>query len=299
MNALECAERIARTSLISSNLKYCLMDKNKLPYQITGLPARSNDSSTFVDFEQIITCPKLESYQSLAVSVQASKICAVDIDHCLEKENDFSTMSDIAKDILNMFKDFGYVESSFSGLGIRILFRQPCVSDYKKNYYLKNSKINVEYYQFDQPGRYVSLTGNCYIDNNIDCDEDHSDVIVAFLEKYMKRPFQIDLNNNVTYKDERTVDDLMKKVKYLYLTNSSFQSLWFDHAPGHGSNESERDYRLVAELYENVTKDPNKILDIFKRSKFYLSKDNEHTYKFNRDNNKYFWYLYNVINSSK
>ena len=299
MNALDCIERIATTSLANANLKFCLIDENKLPFQITGLPARSNDDSTFVDFEKLLECPKLEKYHAVGISVQASKICAVDIDHCLTVKDDFSTMSDTAKDIVEMFKDFGYIESSFSGLGVRILFRQPCIPDYKKNYYLKNSKISVEYYQYDQPGRYVSLTGNVYIDHDVNFKEDHTNVIVEFLDKYMKRPFQLDLENATTYVDERPIEKLMNNVKYRYLTDSSFQDLWFDRAPGHGSNESERDYRLVAELYEHVTKDPHKILELFKKSKFYLSKDSEHVYKFNRDNNKYFWYLYNIINASK
>ena len=299
MNALDCIERIANTSLAKANLQFCLIDENKLPYQITGLPARSNDDSTFVDFDKLLTCSKIDKYRAVGISVQASKICAVDIDHCLSVENDFSTMSDVAKDIVDMFKDFGYIEASFSGLGIRILFRQPCIPDYKTLYYLKNSKIHVEYYQYDQPGRYVSLTGNTFIDNDVNVKDDHTDVIVKFLDKYMKRPFQLNLTTSTNVVDDRPIEKMMSLVKYCYMTNSSFQSLWFDKAPGHGSNESERDYRLVAELYENVTKDPNKILELFKKSKFYLSKDREHQYKFNRENNKYFWYLFNIINASK
>lgn len=295
MNAFGCICKIVETKLVESDLRYCLIDSRKLPYQISGLPARSNDDSTFVDFDTLLTCDKLNEYEGVGISVQASKICAVDIDHCLSVKDDFSSMSDLAKEIVDMFKDFAYIESSFSGFGIRILMKQRCVPDYKTNYYLKNSKIKVEYYQFDQPGRYVSVTGNCYVNNSLDA-EDKQDVIVRFLEKYMKRQYQFHVNVVNSQKDERSIDELMKKVKHLYRTDSSFQDLWFEKAPGHGSNESERDYRLVAEIYENVTKDEDKILQIFKQSKFYKSKDSEHIYKFTRDDHKYFKYLYSVIN---
>lgn len=294
MNALECIERISNTSLASSDLQYCFLDEHKLPFQANGLPARSNDSSTFVSLDKLILSDKLSRFTAVAVSIQASKICAVDIDHCLKKQNDFTTISDIGKDILNIFNGFGYVESSFSGFGVRILFMQPCIADYKTKYYLKNKNISVEYYQWDQPGRYVSVTGNKYRDQGINGNE-HIDVITAFLDKYMKRAHELKTSEDPLVKDSRSIDVMMKKVKAMYLTNFDFQELWFNRAPGHGSNESERDYHLVAELYEHVSKDPEKIMQIFKESPFYKSKDSEHIYKFNRSDNKYFWYLFNII----
>lgn len=298
MSALDCIERITETSLVSSGLKFCLINDQKLPFQTNGMPARSNDSSTFVDLEDLLLCKNLEDYSGIGISVQASEICAIDIDHCLFAKNDFSTMSDLAKDIVNMFKDFAYVEASFSGFGIRILTRQQCIPDYKRLYYLKNSKLHVEYYQYDQAGRYVSLTGNCLIDNNID-DYKHFDVVQEFLSKYMKRAHELIETQSLTEVDDRPIEQLMNIVKAKYRKDNFFQDLWFDKAPGHGSNESERDYKLVATLYEDVTHDPLKILELFKMSTFYKTKDREHIYKFTRDNHKYFWYLYNHFHCSK
>ena len=91
----------------------------------------------------------------------------------------------------------------------------------------------------------------------------------------------------------------MKIVKQKYMTNVTFQNLWFDKAPGHGSNESERDYQLVATLFEDVTRDPDKILELFMRSNFYKTKDRSHVFKFTRDNYRYFWYLFRTISSMK
>lgn len=297
MGALECIERIAATSLIDADLQYCLVDANKLPFQINGKPARTNDASTFVTLDELLSCASLDKYEAVGISVQASKLCAVDIDHCLTVPNDFSTMSDLARDVVEMFKDFAYVEASFSGLGIRILTRQNCVPNYKSQFYLKNSKIHLEYYQYDQLGRYVTLTGNCLYDNPID-DFKHDKVILDFLNAYMKRPVvQHVAHARVT--ESRPFDELMRRVRSLYRRDFSFQSLWFDKAPGHGSNESERDYQLIAELYDNVTKDPEMIIKIFKESPFYKSKDREHVYKFNRNENRYFWYYFEWISGSR
>lgn len=298
MSALDCIDRVSETSLVSAGLKFCLIDNQKLPFQINGQPARSNDSSTFVDLQDLLLCDHIEKYDGIGISVQASEICAVDIDHCLSEKNDFSTMSDLAKEIVDMFKDFAYVEASFSGFGIRILTRQQCVPDYKRFYYLKNSKIHLEFYQYDQAGRYVSLTGNCLYDNDID-DFKHYDVIKEFLDKYMKRQHEFIERPLSAEHDNRSLDELMKIVKGKYHRDNAFQNLWFDPAPGHGSNESERDYKLVATLYEDVTTDPDRILEVFMQSTFYKTKDKFHIYKFTRDNYKYFWYLFNSIRCSK
>lgn len=296
MSALECIERIAETSLIEQDLKYCLLDESKLPFQINGIPARSNDASTFVEFAKLLDCNNLSDYKGVAVSVQASKLCAIDIDHCLEKQGDFSTISKLGSDIVEKFKDYAYVEISFSGFGIRILFFQKCIPDYKTHYYIKNSEIGVEYYQYDQLGRYVSVTGNKVYDNGL-VHDDISKIIIDFLNYYMKRKHDLVIGESKSEVDERSVDELMKIVKHRYLTDMQFQDLWFTKAPGFGHDESERDYHMVAELYQNITKDPNKVLALFEASYFFKTKDHAHLYKFTKDNHKYFWYLYGIISS--
>lgn len=294
MSAADCIERIINTKLAGSNMKYCLMTADKLPKMIDGSVAFPNNDSCFVPLETLAECRNLNDYASVAVSVVASKISAIDIDHCLAVQYDFNSASDLAKEIVNMFKDWAYIESSFSGYGLRILFRQPTMQDYKSNYYIKNSKLGIEFYQHDLPARYVSVTGNVIFDNSIDCEDNHIDIIQSFADKYMKRdkPLIANASSDV---DDTSIDDLMKKVRKMYRNDFMFQELWFKPAPGSNADESERDYKLVAMLYENVTKDKDKIMQIFMQSKFFKTKDTKHLNKWKNQNHRYFNYIYENV----
>ena len=82
-------------------------------------------------------------------------------------------------------------------------------------------------------------------------------------------------------------------------TNKSFQDNWFDKAPGSGSNESERDFFLLKFIFENISNDKNKSKELFEQSPFFKSKDRKHKYKWERSDNRYFNYLYNVISGGE
>ena len=79
----------------------------------------------------------------------------------------------------------------------------------------------------------------------------------------------------------------------------TFQNLWFTNAPGSGKDESERDYHLVAYLFENVTQDHDMIKQIFEQSNFFKTKDYKHVYKWTNQNGRYFEYLYNTIRRTR
>ena len=87
----------------------------------------------------------------------------------------------------------------------------------------------------------------------------------------------------------------MKVVRYKYLKDYNFQDLWFTKAPGSGKDESERDYHLVAYLYENITQDKNLLKQIFESSEFFKTKDWKHVNKWKNQNGRYFNYLYDTI----
>ena len=87
----------------------------------------------------------------------------------------------------------------------------------------------------------------------------------------------------------------MKLVKYRYMTNNSFQDVWFSLAPGSGHDESERDYKLIAEIYDNITKDKDKIKQIFEQSPFFKSKDWKHVNKWTKQDFRYFNYVFERV----
>ena len=125
-------------------------------------------------------------------------------------------------------------------------------------------------------------------------------ILLNFLNTYMKREHQLNVDNNDSLEvDDSTIDELMIKVKNAYFRNYNFQDLWFTKAPGSGADESERDYHLVAYLYDNITKDKNKIKQLFELSPFFKSKDYKHLNKWQKQDYRYYNYLYSRIKGVK
>ena len=283
------------------NLKYCLVTKDKLPYRIDEILARSNHSEDFVNIQEIISNLEninIENYKGVGISIQASNICAIDVDHCFSSPFDITSGDERAQQLIDKFKDLAYIEFSFSGTGLRILFKSNLIENYSDKYYIKNKNNSIEYYQPNNSYRYVTVTGR-FIYNNLIKDI-NDDVIIDFLNEYMKKTIKSYDNMITTNKVEtKTYEQLMKIVRYKYLKDYSFQDLWFTKAPGSGKDESERDYHLVAYLYENITQDKNLLKQIFESSEFFKTKDWKHINKWKNQNGRYFNYLYDTMRRIK
>lgn len=294
MSSVDVIERLIETKLTYCDLRYCLVTENKLPKKINGDMAKPNNPNDFVSLSELLECDNLNDYAGVGISIQASNICAIDIDHCFTIPNDISSSDNRAKNILEMFKDT-YCEFSFSGTGLRILFLGDVFNDLTEKYYIKNSKTQCEYYQPLNSYRYVTVTGNYIYNNNI--EKIDMNVIQLFLDKYMLKPIRYKkkvISNYSGLSEEK----LFKKVRILYLNDSRFQDLWFGKAPGSGKNESELDYELLARLYENITDDENILLKIFESSPYFKSKDFKHMRKWENQNKRYYYYIYEQIKRS-
>jgi primase-polymerase (primpol)-like protein len=298
MSALDSLFNITNNEkLFNTSFKYCLVDESKHPFTIDEKIARPNHAEDFVNIVDLlnVNVKVLDKYKGLGVSIQASGVCAIDIDHCVNKQFDVNGISPLAKQIISLFEKFAYVEFSFSGSGIRIFFQADKIDDYESYYYTKNSKIGVEYYYPEGSARYVTITGRTIINNNPTNDKSiGNQQLHLFLELYMKRRYVLS-KQQTTIADNRSMDDLMKVVKLKYLTDHNFQDLWFTQAPGSGHDESERDYHLVAYLYENITQDKNKLKEIFEQSPFFKSKDWKHMNKWNKQDFRYFNYVFERV----
>lgn len=303
MSALDCVERLSYTEIPNEDLRYCLASKDKNPYKIDGTRASVNKYEDFVSFDEVLSSSHLEEFAGLGISIQASKIIAIDLDHCVEVPLDISTANQQTKDIIGMFKDFAYVEFSFSGKGIRILTRQHEIENYRSQYYIKNSNLGIEFYQpaFDDivSNRYVTITGNTIYNNKIDSDEDHSEILKSFLEKYMKKEAVHKNNIVISHKNEdKTLDQLRKLVKRWLIMDQSFQDDWFKdgiHPTKADHDESERDFRILTFLYTHITTDPEKIRQLFEESTFFKTKDGSHIHKWEYNDYRYFKYQLSKI----
>ena len=298
MSALDCIDRLSKTHIPFENLRYCLVSHDKNPYKMDGTRASVSNYEDFVAFDEVLSSTRLDDFSGLGISIQASNIVAIDIDHCVKTPLDINTLDERAKDIVDMFKDFAYIEFSFSGSGIRILTRQNEIKNYRTNYYIKNSNNGIEFYQPTYDGvvsnRYVTITGNTIYNNHIDTKEDHRDTIMAFLDKYMKLKTKHATSVSITHLNEdKSLDKLRVLVKRHLLLNQSFQDDWFKdgiHPTTADRDESERDFRILSYLYSNITTDEVKVKQLFEESIFFKTKDGSHIRKWEYNDYRYFKY---------
>lgn len=297
MSARETLDRILKTSLANQELRYCLVSEKKLPYKCDNTLARPNEVSDFVSIDNLLQCTSLDTYAGVGISIQASNIYAVDVDHCFSEPFNLMSADDRANDILERFVDIAYCEFSFSGTGLRVLFNMnKLIDDYSTKYYIKNTKKNVEFYQPAKSFRYVTVTGKVISDT---FDTIDNEIVIEFLNDYMKRPVSLSSNLKTLEVETRSFEELMRLVKFEYFKNHEFQEQWFSNAPGSGRNESEKDFHLLMCLYESITRDKELIRQIFEASPYFKSKDSKHKYKWEYSDHRYFEYVYNQIRRLK
>lgn len=299
MDILDTINNIIESSLVSASLKYCFVDSKKHPFKSSGELARPNRCDDFVDLTELLQSTDICSYSGVGISIQASNVCAIDVDHCFSLPFDISTADSRAKDVIRRFKDVAYIEFSFSGQGLRVIFRTDVIDNYSDKYYIKNESKSIEYYQPNKSFRYVTVTGRTIENNQIVYNKNILSILKCFLDDYMIKPIKQTYEVKTESIETRTYEDLMKLVKVHYFKDYIFQNLWFNPAPGSGSNESERDYQLVAYLYENITQDKDLLKQIFESSPFFKSKDGKHIGKWKGQEGRYFNYLYDIMRRTK
>ena len=298
MSALDTLERIVTNDyLYNYPFRYCLVGDDKIPYSINGSRAHPNCGEDFCSLDELLTSQDLAKYAGIGVSIIESKICAIDVDKCFKEPFDIESGDERSKDIIEMFKDTAYIEFSFSGKGLRILFVADDIPNYAETFYIKNDKNKIEYYQPGNTARYVTITGRYIYNNNFHLKANTS-LIYNFLNKYMQRPkislkprIKCDLQGN----NALTLNELLKKVKSLYLTDIEFQELWFATAPGSGSNESQLDFHLLTILYNKIVEDKEKLRELFEASPYFATKDKKHLNKWYYGNYRYFEYIYSHL----
>lgn len=294
MTALDAMLNILNSKNLSSYpFRYCLVDAEKHPMKANGEIAKPNCDDDFIEIGKLSEA-SLEQYRCLGISIHASNICAIDVDHCVEVAFDKNALNNVAKTIIEIFGKFAYIEFSFSGTGLRVLFKSKSISDYQSKFYTKNSSKHIEYYYPEGSARYVTLTGRSICDNPIiELNDEQQSTLLKFLNDNMQR--NVIHETRAVIEDNSSLEQLMKKVKVLYFNDGNFQNLWFNPAPGSGHDESERDYHMVAYLYENVTQNKAKLKAIFEMSPFFKTKDWKHVNKWQKNDFRYFNYLYDRI----
>lgn len=295
MNALDFLVNITNNNnLINYDFRYCLVNEKKIPYTLSGTIAKPNQVEDFQTIDKFLeNIDNIDKYAGIGISIQGSNISAIDVDHCFSEPFNPLTGDERAIDILYIFRN-NYIEFSFSGTGMRVFFISPknILSNYTTQFYIKNSRNNIEYYNPENSYRYVTITGKTLVDNPIrEIDEKSFE---SFLYKYMKRDSIIKISKKVQTK-KQDIEKLKKKLRGQLLINGSFQEIWFSKAPGSNSNESELDYFLIKFIYDNITKNKENVKELFELSPYFKSKDYKHVCKWKYNNYRYFEYIWERI----
>lgn len=278
---------LSTDALVKANLKYCF-HKEKVPYNGTSL-AKPDTLSDFVELDKL-DLSLANEYSGIGISIQASKISAIDVDHCFKSPFNFDSIDARGRDIYDMFKDLTYIEFSYSGTGMRVLFKSNEIINYKNYYMTKNSKTSCEYYYPEGSNRYVTITGRSVTENDIGFITEL--VLVAFLNKYMLRPKKLVEETKHELLPEIDTKELLM---HFIRSDKSFQDIWFSEPSGSGGNESECDYFLLSFIYKNITKNKDKVKEIFESSFFFKHKDKRHIRKWEYNDNRYFNYIWGKI----
>ena len=206
----------------------------------------------------------LEDYETIGLKI-GNGISAIDIDDCF--------VNGVMNDIANIFIDEmrSYTELSPSGTGVRILFESANLFDRHK-YYIKNSKLNVEYYDGNDQelngARMVRLSGR-----NITNYEYRKVDTTDLLDRYMTRDIRINPNyiSSTKYSKRfvRIASYLMKyDLDMFELNNREFI----------GKSESDWDMTLLNKIGK-YSANKQEIQEIFERSKYFKTKSVRHTEK--------------------
>ena len=116
----------------------------KVPLQVNGRPARSNDPATWTTFGQAIDAYLFGEFDGIGIVIDGSgDFQGIDLDDCLAN----GQLNDLAQDVLSRID--GYAEISPSGTGIKIFTRS--------NLSVSGKRGSVEAYK---DGRYFTVTGH-------------------------------------------------------------------------------------------------------------------------------------------
>lgn len=208
--------------------------KTKVPYQLNGCRAKSNDIACFSSFADV--CKIADNYDGIGMGV-FNGYSAIDIDHCVEN----GKLSDLAQGIVDTMNS--YTEISPSGTGVRIIFKVSNKAFDKTKYYINNRNIGLEVYVSGATSKFVTITGQAI--NNTDVNNCDAELLLV-LDKYMKRSAVEHKYHNISCNSVLTDEQVLEKAMNSKNADK-FIALWNGNIPD-GKSSSEADMSLAMHL---------------------------------------------------
>ena len=242
---------------------WVLWNKDKVPYQINGQMAKSNDPDTWTTFSNALRCLDPVKHEGIGFMFAGSGITGIDIDHCIEN----GQISGQAQKIIKQCNS--YTEKSPSGTGIHI---------YVKGTIPKGFKTEIEMYN---KGRYFTVTGDKLNSQNVEPQQ-------TALDKLHKQYAKEVINNpdNPLFWGEEGNDPLLKPYKEISLqrafdskNGAKIKALYDGDMSDYGNDHSDADLALCNHLAFWLDKDYSRIDQSFKNSQLYREKWDRQDYK--------------------
>ena len=235
--------------------------KGKIPYQINGRMAKSNDPSTWTSFSNALKCAA--NYDGIGFMFSGSWITGIDIDHCIDENGQISSHAQV---IMDQCKS--YAEKSPSGTGIHILVEGTVPSGVKT--------AEIEMYC---EGRYFTVTGDKLNDYVIEAKQD---VLNQLHKKFAKVVKEIDNPADPQFwgdpKPQHNDYEILQRA-FSSANGSKIKALYDGDMSAYGDDHSRADQGLCNYLAFWLDKDFSRIDQAFIDSRLYRDKWDRPDYK--------------------
>ena len=260
--------------------------KTKVPFQTNGKPAKSTDSTTWSTFKE---CEELllndifnytHTYDGMGIILgdyYGTKIVGIDLDHCINPMSGEWENEEARKAVSNLHS---YAETSISGSGYHCLMKNVSVPEGFMTRSNADSKFDLEVYE---SGRYFTLSFNRLNSEPVSQDQDGlNELVNTYLPRRVNsvktmKPVFTSVAHPKNNTPMEVTTDMNPLVQAEITNNIVFRKLWNGERSG---NESRDDFALMSGLVRILhTRDKEVILNEFRKSKFYQTKDSSHLYK--------------------
>ena len=148
-------KQLEELKLYNNWVVYRNFKHGKLPFNpITHLAVKTNDLSTWSDYNSALLCCQNHSYDGIGFVFNNNGYIGIDLDNCISDNN---IINSFALEIINLINS--YTEYSPSNKGLHII----CKSKLLYNIGIK--KDNIEIYSYN---RFFTITGNIYLNRKIE-----------------------------------------------------------------------------------------------------------------------------------
>lgn len=239
-----------------------VVHKNKVPYQVNGEPAKSNNPNTWTTFINVVQAARSGQFDGIGFMFsKGDEYLGIDIDKCYFN----GQFNETAKKLIDSLDS--YTEFSVSGTGIHIIVKGS-LPDYVTQTGFKNASYGVELYSF---GRYFTFTG-CRENENV--IQERTDEVAEIIGEYFTKE-QLAQYTETSFNTEpfnhEDDSDTWRKMFADSKTGQDIQAMYKGELIRSGDH-SNTDFYLCQELAYYCDKDFVKMDRMFRNSGLYREK---------------------------